>query len=364
REHVNALCGSAASENAQRACLLQHQSNLGAACLNALKPAGARPAQNERSVHGFSRAQGGAPGPDGPAILPAAGSAAIPTVAPAQEAGGSYKRVVVLTDLHVEPRVPAAQSKVIKDISSWDDVALVAVTGDVCEKYGSAAELARAKQLLSKLGRSYCAVTGNHDYIYRDKPDKDGDKVKGSETERAAKLKAFQEALPPGRLYYIRQLGRYLLVFLSVDDLDSKHLTEISEAQLNWLTGTLQKNKAAPTIIFFHSPLKGTLTSGKNANTPGFVAQPEDKIRNILANNRQVVLWVSGHTHTSPTSPDFSSRANYYGGTAATNIHNSEVGGGHNWTNSLFLYKNKIVVKTYDHKAGDWLKAQRVFPVP
>jgi hypothetical protein len=25
------------------------------------------------------------------------------------------------------------------------------------------------------------------------------------------------------------------------------------------------------------------------------------------------------------------------------------------WTNSLFLYPDKIVVKTYDHKRGAWL---------
>jgi len=29
------------------------------------------------------------------------------------------------------------------------------------------------------------------------------------------------------------------------------------------------------------------------------------------------------------------------------------------WTNSLFLYTYKVVVKTYDHKEGEWMDGMR-----
>ncbi len=29
------------------------------------------------------------------------------------------------------------------------------------------------------------------------------------------------------------------------------------------------------------------------------------------------------------------------------------------WTNSLFLYADKVVVKTYDYKEGEWMDGMR-----
>lgn len=362
QEYIPALCGGAAAGTAQRACLLQNVSKLSGPCVNALTPPKGRVQRISAQRTGLP-AQG-APPAQAPRSEPAE-STVNPEVGPPKRSASDYDRVVVISDLHVPENVPPAESAVINDISSWKDVSLVAVTGDVCEKYGSPAELARAKKFLARLKKPYFAVTGNHDYIYEDKPDKDGNKVRGSAKERAAKLNAFTGALQPGLTHYTRQLGRYLLVFLSVDDLDSKYLTEMSGTELNWFTNTLGRNKSMPTIVFFHSPLKGTLgDSGKNANTASFVAQPVNRIRDILAANRQVVLWVSGHTHTSAGSPDFNSAVNRYSGTSVTDIHNSDVGGGHNWTNSLYLYGDRIEVRTYDHKTGSWLKGPRVIKAP
>ncbi len=275
-----------------------------------------------------------------------------------------YQRIVVLSDLHVSRHNWAAEEAILQDVNSWKDVGLVAVTGDVCRRFGTAAELSLARQLLATLKKPLAVVAGNHDYIYSDWPDSAGNKVKASEQERAAKLGRFSAALAPGGLYYARRMGRYLLVFLSTDDLTSRHLTQISKAQLSWFRGILAGNKKSPTIVFFHGPLLGTLANyNSEVNTGGFVAQPADEIKDIILNNKQIVLWVSGHTHTSAANPSFNSKINLYQG-QVTDIHNSALGGGAEWTNSIFLTEKMVVVATYDHKMGRWLRGLRYFLVP
>jgi hypothetical protein len=129
----------------------------------------------------------------------------------------------------------------------------------------------------------------------------------------------------------------------------------MSDRQISWMRAELEKNKDAPTIIFFHAPLHGTLRDyNSNANTPNFIAQPHEKIYEVLLQNSQVLLWVSGHTHTSPQEESFASPINSYE-KRVTNIHNTDMNRETIWTNSLLLYPDKIVVKTYQHKKGIWL---------
>ncbi len=66
-------------------------------------------------------------------------------------------------------------------------------------------------------------------------------------------------ALPA--VYYSEQLGRYRLVFLAVDSLDSVVLAQMSQGQLQWLRQELAGHRQEPTIIFFHAPLSGTLAT-------------------------------------------------------------------------------------------------------
>lgn len=70
--------------------------------------------------------------------------------------------------------------------------------------------------------------------------------------------------------------------------------------------------------------------------------------------NSQVFLWVSGHTHTPPREESFAAPINIYAN-RVTNIHNTDMNRETIWTNSLFLYPDKVVVKTYQHKTGIWL---------
>jgi hypothetical protein len=152
------------------------------------------------------------------------------------------------------------------------------------------------------------------------------------------------------------------LVSLAADSLDSRRLAELSTGQLAWLKETLRQNAALPTILFFHAPLGGTLEPyNKNINTPSFVAMPKEALAAVIDANPQICLWISGHTHTPPTNPSYASPVNVFR-RHVTNIHNADMDRERIWTNSLYLYPDKIVVKTFDHQQKSWLdKIERTF---
>lgn len=264
-----------------------------------------------------------------------------------------YHQLLILGDPHLPGKNIEAKEDVIRKINSWDDVDMVIAVGDICEALGADDEYAAVKKFFEKLNKPLFPIAGNHDYIYSNFLSPQGKKGRGDEASRETKLRRFRETFGLPSIYYSQKAGNYLLVFLSPDGAD--HLAEISERQMGWLRSELKKSKDTPTIIFFHAPLKGTLRDyNRNANTPDYIAQPHEKIHEILVHNPQVFLWVSGHTHTSPREESFASPINVYA-RQVTNIHNTDMNRDTIWTNSLFLYSDKIVVKTYQHKTGSWL---------
>ncbi len=253
----------------------------------------------------------------------------------------------------------------IKSINSWDDVEGVIVLGDICFQRGTPEEYAFAKGFFSRLRKPVYFINGNHEYFYNDLPDLKGKITKASPETQAKKLKLFKETFDLPELYYTRKVGDYILVFLAVDELGSPHLTQISQLQLDWLQSELKRNKKLPTIVFFHAPLKGTLNNyNETVNTLGFIAQPENKIRELILRNPQLFMWVSGHTHTPATNESYSSHVNIYE-KQVTNIHNCDMNRATIWTNSLYLYPDKVTVQTFDHKKNIWLKnLDRTIPLP
>lgn len=267
-----------------------------------------------------------------------------------------YYHVVVLGDTHLPGKSIPAKENVIKTINSWPDVDMVVVLGDICFELGTAEEYAYAKQFFSSLNKPTYFIVGNHDYIYEDYKDVKGKKKKGSSVYRKSKLKLFKETFGLQEVYYSKRVGNYLLVFLSTDDLTSDYLAQISGQQLDWLRSELNKNKEVPTLIFFHSPLKGTLLKYTDIiNTDDFIAQPHKKLHEVILQNPQIFLWVSGHTHTPATNESFKHEINVYE-KQVTNIHNTDINRETIWTNSLYLYPDKVVVKTYNHKKGVWME--------
>ena len=292
------------------------------------------------------------------------------------KAQADYYRIVLLSDTHLpvkkfetvdatkQEKIIAAKNRAAEDINKWQDVSEIAVLGDIVGDTGSPEEYAYAAQYFARFKKPISPIVGNHDYIYQDAPGPNGRYAKGDAASRAQKLQRFKETFALPELFYVKKIGNYLLVFLSADSLDSKYITQISDRQLSWLRETLKNNSSLATIIFFHAPLANTLSHyNKNANTPNFIAQPEQVIDEIIRDNPQIVLWASGHTHTPATNPDYASSLNLYDG-RVVNVHNPDMNRETVWTNSLFLYPDKIIIKTFNHKENAWMNnLERTIPI-
>jgi len=279
----------------------------------------------------------------------------------------AYYHLVILGDPHLPGKYRESKERVIETINAWPDVDIVIPVGDLNESVGTDSEYAAVKNFFSKLRKPVCPVAGNHDYIYENQTGPNGKRVKAGPDTRKEKLHIFREAFGLRDDFYSRRMGGYLLLFLSTDHLSSDNLAEMSARELEWLHLELSVNRKVPTIIFFHAPLKDTLRNYNNhINTPPFVAQPAETLHSILMENPQVFLWVSGHTHTSPREESFASPLNVYE-KRIMNIHTTDMNRAGIWTNSIYLYPDKVVVKTYNHKTGTWQpELQRVImpPVP
>lgn len=272
--------------------------------------------------------------------------------------------IVVLGDPHIPGRYLPEKERVIDTINGWKDVDLVVAVGDITEELGNGSEYAAANKFFSRLTKPFIPIPGNHDYIYEDEKSVLGAKLKAKARLREEKLARFQKTFGMPDRYFTKTAGKYLLIFLATDEPRDWLLAMMSKDQLAWLEHTLENNRQTPTIIFFHAPLKGTLRDyNENANAENFVAQPRGRIETLLKQNPQVLLWISGHTHTSPKEESFASDLNRVG--TVTNIHTTDMNRKNIWTHSLYLYPDKIVAKTYDHKKEAWVEGlQRSFSKP
>ena len=282
-------------------------------------------------------------------LLPAA------LISPAVAQEKEYYGIALIGDPHLPGRELMAKTSALRTIDGWTDIDRVVVLGDICKETGTAAEYAVAKEFFGRLRKPIRFIAGNHDYIYTDERDLMGRRNKGLPDIRRMKLKRFAETFGLSSLYGSERLGGYLMIYLSTDDLDSAHLAQISDGQFTWLQKQLAENRKFPTAIFFHAPLVGTLLQyNEQANTPNFVAQPAGRLHNVMLENPQIFLWVSGHLHVPATSDSFSAPVNLYAG-RVTNIHNPDWERRRIWTTVLRLHSDRVVIRTWDHAMGGWL---------
>jgi 3',5'-cyclic-AMP phosphodiesterase len=277
---------------------------------------------------------------------------------PADAAGSAGERpfgIVLIGDPHLPGKNLQAKEEVIRAINGWGDIDRVVVLGDICKETGTVEEYALAKQFFSRLRKPLRLVAGNHDIIYEDQSDADGRKVKASAATRRKKLARFTETFGMQEAYGSERLGNYLLVYLSPDDLETNLLVQLSEERLAWLARELAGHRNIPTIIFFHAPLAGTLMPfNERVNTPSFIAQPAGHIGELLRENPQVFLWAAGHMHVPATNESYNSPVNVYE-KRVTVIHNADLERKRPWTNVLYLYPEKVFVRTYDYWLKSWL---------
>ncbi|MBQ1920215.1 MAG: metallophosphoesterase [Selenomonas sp.] len=298
----------------------------------------------------------------------------VPTVA----AGGrkDYYHIVIISDLHLPVRTksfPAAadqknvwekKQKLLQTINAWTDVDEVALLGDLAARYGKEAEFKVVDEYVGALRYPYYAVAGNHDYAYKDEPVKKKKQklAQGTLSEKKAKLAAFQKRYHLPAAYYARDVGNCRLLYLSPDGCGSS--VELSAEQLARLQQEIATHKNGPVLFFCHGPLKGTLrTYNKKINTVSATAQPDTKLAEILAAVPPGSLWISGHTHTPPTNDSYADISVNRVNRNLVNIHNPTIDAKKLYTNSLYIYKDKIVIRTYDHNNGIWLQElERTFP--
>ena len=265
------------------------------------------------------------------------------------------EHIVLLGDPHLPGKNLEQKEHVLQTINAWNDVSMVVGLGDLSSKTGTKEDYASIKNYFDKLKHPFYPVNGNHDYIYTDELDGNGKLQHAPLEQQMEKLERFKSTFKLPSLYYSMIKEPFLLIFLSADN--PKHLTELSKEQLSWLNKELKTHQNKPTIVFFHGPLEQTLDSYKHfVNTPNFIAQPADKIKSLLSKHPQLFLWVSGHTHTPATEPSFASSINRYEN-SVTNIHNTDMNKETIWTNSLFLYPDKVTIKTYNHATHTWLES-------
>lgn len=283
--------------------------------------------------------------------------------------GSDVPCIVVLGDPHLpykrtEPAevkmsetLVRAKQKVVDDINGWAGVTRVVAVGDIAGSWGTDGEYRFAAEFLSRLSAPFVPITGNHDYIYKDELDTARKLHRGDAACRAEKLRRFISYFHVTSLQREECIAGYELVYLSTDSTDARYQVGLSESSLRWLEETLRRTADKPTVVFYHAPLAGTLIrDGKPIQaSSSYAAQPAAAIDAILKRNPQVFLWVSGHTHTVPGDPSFDSPQNLYDG-RITDIHCSDMGHERISTNILWLYPDRVVVKTYDHDAGAYLQ--------
>ena len=297
---------------------------------------------------------------------------------PEVQAAPDYYRIVVLGDPHLpykpklwdkkarQDRVIAAKNKLLAQINAWDDVNLVVAVGDITGGFGLEKEYDFAKTYFAGMRHPYTAVTGNHDYIFADHWSPGFHWPWGGMKNRQQKLERFRALFGLDSLYQSRRAGPCLLIFLSADmTFGNRYQTQISTSQLDWFRSQLAAHPAVPTIIFNHAPLKGTLADDfKNANKNQEIVQPHEELREIIRKNPQIFLWVSGHLHVPATDVNFRSPVNLYEN-QVLNVHNTDLDREEQWTNSLYIYSDRIVIRTFAHHSQAWIPAlDRVVPLP
>lgn len=218
---------------------------------------------------------------------------------PAHDA--STYTLAVLADTHVRNGNHGHVERALDVIDGIPGIDAAAVLGDLVEKAGTPAELARAAATLKRLRTDLIPIPGNHDYRYES--DGKGDKRIASPSIQKANLERFRTTFGLSSLRQYRLVAGHLLVFLPTDALGAKNLVTMSSATVTWFADLLEQHKAVPTVVFYHAPLKGSFTVGEgHLSEANSCAQPAGRIADILKANPQVCLWVAGHRHSRPST--------------------------------------------------------------
>lgn len=226
--------------------------------------------------------------------LPVTGiSASAKPEVPAEEGPRPF-RVALLSDPHTVEAgsnlAGAINGKFSKALADYKPLRpdLWLVCGDVTDGAGVAQYAAFRKLLQGAVKPEQLLVTtGNHD-LYDDAATED------------EQLRRFKEAFGQKTPYSNKVAGGLHFVMLADEKgksaPGSRDWAWLTPEQLRWLEQVLAEHRDLPTVVSLHQPLQDTVVWSQGSNSFTGCGQIKE-LRAIMARNKQVKLWLSGHTH-------------------------------------------------------------------
>ncbi|MBL0386473.1 metallophosphoesterase [Tumebacillus sp. ITR2] len=277
----------------------------------------------------------------------------------------------VLSDVHVvswwePPHVDGALkfANALRDLRQFQPDFDV-VDGDLTTN-GSALSLSLARQIADDhAGSPVYPTMGNHDYYASWNNPKWNDALAKEQFKRTFGLQ---------NIYYDKWVKGVHLIFLSPEQYmeKQKQIGEaawLSDRQLAWFEKTLRSAPDAPTFVFLHQPLDGTV--GKS--DPGVSAVQTARLMKIAATHKHLV-WFSGHSHIDAVEPSESVVKNgvHFLGLGSVyepiEVTREPVQGSEKRGEQLYMhphgersesrfvevYRDRIVIKTRLHHEENW----------
>ncbi len=232
----------------------------------------------------------------------------IPASAPEQEPDSALLAFAVISDVHIQSRVNAAErfNNALLDLTENirpKPNALV-INGDLGdgtpEDYALLSRIINNRHLNTEGNPLWFATIGNHEFYkaYHD-PLTNAWKPAGfpnGDTDAKA-IERFLAFTRQEKVYNDTYIKGYHFIFLGSEKsaMSDKSIGEsayLSSAQLGWLEKKLQENyvQGKPVFVFLHQPL-----FTNSGNIGNYVVQRE-QLYNILKKYREIILF-SGHLH-------------------------------------------------------------------
>ena len=220
--------------------------------------------------------------------------------------GSLLTTMAVLSDTHVdgdEPMYDNNLSNALNDISqNWENLDTILLNGDITNngydfQYDIFSEIAKTAGY--SFSESFTCVMGNHDKM--------GDASHTPESYKAM-TSMFFERTGNTSFYFDTYIGGTHVVvlgpdqYISLADISSSDVFELSETQLAWLSSLLDADEAEgmTSFVFIHEPLKNTVTD----SYPGGWGYDnsladDDALHSVIYSHNHTILF-SGHTHSFP----------------------------------------------------------------
>lgn len=278
---------------------------------------------------------------------------------PAEDGAPSPLVVALLSDPHTQgpnnPSYTAVNGKLeeaVADLLSAKPHVWLC-NGDVTDR-GYAEEYDQFKQIVGKHAKPgrLLVTTGNHTFYDQ----------KASDAEA---LRRFCEAFGQNTPYSSHLLEGVHFVMLADEQWNSapynREWAWLSPEQLHWFEQVLAEHRDAFTVVCLHQPVQETVLWSHGGNDFGGTGQAEE-LRAILAQNPQVRLWLSGHTHQrldqngqrvqqgQTTFVSLGSTFYFFDG---PNGLNKDFGASQ--SRVMEIWPDKVVIKARDHVAKAWM---------